>query len=133
MRKIILLFIPLLLILSCYEGNPLDPAKGIDSQGDTTLFTGRVTDTIGNPRSGVTIDCYEYSYWSGDGDLIWSATTDDDGFYVKRYDLSYLSYDDIRIEANSGSDDVIIYGTDPDYDDKRDSHFDPLICQDFSY
>ena len=130
MRKIILLIIALLLINSCYEGNPLDPAKGIDSQGETTLFTGKVTEVSGNPRSGVLITCNKYGY--SIGDLLWSTTTDSNGFYAIRHDLSDLSYYDIILKA-AGSHDIIIEGGERDYDSDRESRFEPVIKQDFQY
>lgn len=130
MQKIYLFLAALILFFSCYDGNPLDPAKGIDSQGETTLFTGIVTDTSSNPLPGASVTCYKCNY-SGVCDVeLWTTTTDSTGFYVKRYDLSDL-YNDIQL--SSGSQDIKIYASQPDYDSDRQSHFDPVIYQDFSY
>lgn len=128
MQKIYLFLAALILFFSCYDGNPLDPAKGIDSQGETTLFTGRVTS--GGTPTAATISCYECDYVGSCTNELWHTTTDSDGYYYKRSDLSDL-YTDIRL--SDGITDVIIHESQPDYSSDRQSHFDPVIYQDFSY
>ena len=126
MQKIYLFLAALILFFSCYDGNPLDPAKGIDSQGDTTLFTGRVT-----PAPG-TITCYECDYSGSCTTELWNTTTDSDGYYYKRYDLSDI-YTDIKLSDGTPAHDITIQEKEPDYSSDRQSHFDPVIYQDFIY
>ena len=66
-----------------FESNPLDPARGVDSQGPTILLTGIVRDEVsGGELSGAVVTAYVSSYSSYQE--IQSVTSGADGFYSMR-------------------------------------------------
>lgn len=137
MKKFAYIFIVSLFLVSCETGNPLDPAKGIDSQGDTTLFSGKVTSGGVPVSAGVTVTCY-----MTDDNPLWTTETNSEGEYKARYDLSDLSsyYSTLRVAVLDGSGvedtsytSAYIYATETvDYDSERQSTFAPVIIRDLT-
>ncbi len=107
MRKILLL-IAFCVCVSCSESfdveggesNMLDPAKGIDSQGHTSLFSGKVTDSVtGQVIVGAQVVCVEDTTYSPDE--LWREYTDNSGYYYYRDDVSNMFYDvELTVTAN---------------------------------
>lgn len=140
MKKIILLFAASLFLYSCDEfANPLDPAKGIDSQGETTLFMGRVTDSsTGAVIKNAKITCSESGwYYYSTSPLLWETTTDSEGYYIIREDVSDCDYDlklevifppDTEVKASFEIEGVPVNEED---DPDRTSRFKPIIKKDF--
>ena len=133
MKKTIL-FIFLAFLISCESGNPLDPAKGIDSQGDTTLFSGKVT-KAGIPLPATYVICTETYSWSSSETERWRVKTDSNGEYAIRDDLSDLySSKNIRLAVdgyNSTTKFEIVNSGVVDTEDERQSSFDEVIIKDF--
>lgn len=119
MRKILLL-IAFCVCVSCSESfdveggesNMLDPAKGIDSQGETTLFSGKVYDTAtGSAIEGAVVKCTENTSYSPR--TIWTTTTDSDGYYYEREDVSSMYYDPkITVTATSYTTQYFVHNID---------------------
>lgn len=130
MKKIFLLIFTAAFFVSCETGNPLDPAKGIDSQGNTTLFSGKVLNA-GTPVAGTDVTCFRTGGYGGDVQL-WQVQTDSQGEYVYRDDLSDIySYYSLKLAVTGYSDVIIQPSESTDYDSDRESCFDPVIVTDF--
>jgi len=124
MKKIYLIIISMLFMISCFDGDPLDPAKGIDSQGETTVLTGTL------PGGTQTIYCYKLDY---SGTKItperWKITTSD-GDYYKRDNLADASH---GIQLTCGAVDIKIIPASGivDYNSSRQSPYDPVYIRNF--
>lgn len=129
MKKLFFIFIVLATLVSCEMGDPLDPAKGIDSQGDSTLFSGIVTNSSSSPQVGVSVSCYELDWNSiPKATPRWTVITDSDGKYYKRDDLKSLYYG-VRVLSGADYQDIHRSST-VDYDSERQSPYDPVIIVD---
>lgn len=77
-----------------------------------------------------TITCYECNYFDSCTAELCNTATDCNGYYYKRYNLSYV-YTAIKLSDSTPSHDIIIQVKKPDHDSDRQSHFDPVFIMIF--
>jgi len=132
MKKLFFIFLVSTALVSCEMGDPLDPAKGIDSQGDSTLFSGIVT-ISGVPALNQFVECINLD-WNGNptGTVRWNdVKSDGNGKYYKRDNLMSAYYGvRVRLVANTTVYKDIHESIEVDYDSARQSPYDPVIIVD---
>ncbi len=136
MKKISILItaIMALLVLSCGDGDMLDPAKGIDSLGDTTLLYGTVKTSSYSPTP-----TYVLVYKTNSNSYILAKIPIVNGEYAARVNLSSITnYCYLHLASGTTIANEVSTTTYPsskkqfysngsvDYDSDRQSEFDTM-------